>query len=211
MNQSGGTLTPEVAYAMSETALKSVLYSYFAMFKPGILLETTKKLGLGISYFRIPQNYITIQDRLEKAAELPVFNLTSIYTKPLNSTSAFVYKKLDTADGYIDEFRVNIETIDHVEHSVENCCVERRKKFIAFAEERAENPKLAENNEMRFPIIALYHTLNTFEGLRVVNAEELETIHMRLNEREGYIYLVDELFPEYVHPIIIIPTITLIE
>jgi hypothetical protein len=63
---------PELGFKIAEPIVRHLLHSYFVMFANPDLLELSRKLGLGVSYFRIPIEYLEQGRLIANLDKLPI-------------------------------------------------------------------------------------------------------------------------------------------
>jgi len=197
-NASNYIPNPELGFKIAEKPVKLLIHSYLKMFAKDKILATTKKIGLGVAYFRIPPEYISREEVLRNFCNLPkeFAKRNSLYFIP-DEVSCGEFKKIPRVrkktekqekEEY-EEWEIFLEAIDTTQPDPE-----WKKNQVSL--DHFGNSK----GELTQIIGGTYNAARgVFYSIKASHMEELETVDLEINDKDFYVELKDSRFPKYVH------------
>lgn len=182
---------PELGFQMAERPVKLLLHNYFKLFSSTGVLDLSRKLGLGLAYFRIPTAYFDQCRTLAHYESMPnaIAPHSFCYVPPSAAPAPFkltIVKNKQRAD---QEWNISLQFAPvsaQVDRALISTC--------------ADITKIIQG--------ALNAARGVFYQLKLHNADILETIDLVIDEPTLQLHLRDSRWPTYTHDMCIIPQLS---
>lgn len=183
---------PELGFQMAERPVKLLLHNYFKLFSSAnSVFDLSRKLGLGLAYFRIPAAYFDQCRTLAHYELMPnAIAPHSFCYVPLSAISApFKLTTIKNKQCTDQEWNISLQFAPvsaQVDRTLISTCADITKMIQG----------------------ALNAARGVFYQIRLHNADILETIDLVIDEPTLQLHLRDSRWPTYMHDLCIIPQLT---